>query len=247
MSSVEERVKKIVAEQLGVKEDEIQNSASFVEDLGADFICLQYDFDTTSPAGKVFMTIIMALAQFERELTAERIKNNFHARALRGLLNGGTPILGFDKHPTQSGSMIINKDEARIVKKMYKVFLETAQVSEVLKYLKNNNINNKAWTSRSGINYGGKPFTHSSLYRLLTNPFYMGKREINKENKELDQSQLKTIEKYHFVDTSWEKIISELDFNKAAKILDSNKAVIDSSCVTFKTKPFPSPKYSLIL
>lgn len=105
------------------------------------------------------------------------------------------------------------------------MFLETAQVSEVLKYLKNNNINNKAWTSRSGINYGGKPYTHSSLYRLLTNPFYMGKREINKGNKELDQSQLKTIEKYHFVDTSWEKIINELDFNKAAKILDSNKSV----------------------
>ena len=222
------KIDTVIVTELSRLSRSVTDFLSFVqelEDLGADFICLQYDFDTTSPAGKVFMTIIMALAQFERELTAERIKNNFHARALRGLLNGGTPILGFDKHPTQSGSMIINKDEARIVKKMYKVFLETAQVSEVLKYLKNNNINNKAWTSKSGINYGGKPFTHSSLYRLLTNPFYMGKREINKENKELDQSQLKTIEKYHFVDTSWDKIISEQDFLNAAKILDSNKAV----------------------
>jgi site-specific DNA recombinase len=201
------------------------NFVQELEDLGADFICLQYDFDTTSPAGKVFMTIIMALAQFERELTAERIKNNFHARALRGLLNGGTPILGFDKHPTQSGSLVINKDEARIVKKMYQVFLESGQISEVLKYLKSKNIKNKAWTSKTGNNYGGKAFTHSTVYRLLTNPFYMGKREVNKENKELDQSTLKTTEKYHFVDASWEKIINEADFKKASKILEANKAV----------------------
>ena len=49
------------------------------------YFVMKYDFDTTSPAGKAFMIIIMALAQFERVLTTERIKNNFHARALRGL------------------------------------------------------------------------------------------------------------------------------------------------------------------
>ena len=111
------------------------NFVQELEDLGADFICLQYDFDTTSPAGKVFMTIIMALAQFERELTSERIKNNFYARALRGLLNGGVPILGYDKHPTQAGTMLINKDEAPIVKRIFQLFIESGQLSEVLKYL----------------------------------------------------------------------------------------------------------------
>ena len=85
------------------------NFVNDMEKLGCDFICLQYDFDTTSPAGRVFMTIIMALAQFERELTAERIKNNFHARALRGLSNGGHPFLGYDKDPKNSGRLVINK------------------------------------------------------------------------------------------------------------------------------------------
>jgi len=51
----------------------------FLQEKSADFISLQYDFDTTNPIGKVFITIIMALAQFEREMTAERIKNNFHS------------------------------------------------------------------------------------------------------------------------------------------------------------------------
>jgi hypothetical protein len=60
---------------------------------------------------------------------------------------------------------------------MYQVFLESGQISEVLKYLKSKNIKNKAWTSKTGNNYGGKAFTHSTVYRLLTNPFYMEKEK----------------------------------------------------------------------
>src|SRR5690606_38108099 len=77
---------------------------------GGDYICPQYDFDTTSPAGRVFIIIMMALAQFERELTAERTRNNFYSRAMRGLSNGGYPLLGYDPVPTIKAKKCVNEE-----------------------------------------------------------------------------------------------------------------------------------------
>jgi len=201
------------------------NFVQELEDLGADFICLQYDFDTTSPAGKVFMTIIMALAQFERELTAERIKNNFHARALRGLSNGGTPILGYDKDAAKSGSFIINKAEAEIVKDIFDLYLESSNIAEVVKILKEKGIKNKSWIGRSNKIHGGKEFNASAIWRMLSNYAYIGKREVNKNNKEADQETLKFEDKYQVVDATWDAIISEEKFNLAQEKLEQNKKV----------------------
>ena len=77
MSSIEERVKKIVAEQLGVKEDEIQNSASFVEDLGADSLdtvelvmALEEEFETEIPdeEAEAITTVQLAINYVEANL-----------------------------------------------------------------------------------------------------------------------------------------------------------------------------------
>lgn len=201
------------------------NFVQELEDLGADFICLQYDFDTTSPAGKVFMTIIMALAQFERELTAERIKNNFHARALRGLSNGGSPILGYDKDVSKSGSFIINKAEAEIVKDIFDLYLESSNIAEVVKILKEKGIKNKSWVGRSNKIHGGKEFNASAIWRMLSNYAYIGKREVNKSNKEEDQETLKFEDKYQIVDATWDAIISEETFNLVQQKLEQNKKV----------------------
>ena len=105
------------------------------------------------------MTIIMALAQFERELTAERIKNNFHARALRGLSNGGFPILGYDKDPKRSGGLLVNKDEALVVKEIFDYFIESGKISEVVCFLNNRGLKNKSWTGKDG-NFVGEVIQH---------------------------------------------------------------------------------------
>ena len=196
-----------------------------LEDYGCDFICLQYDFDTTSPAGKVFMTIIMALAQFERELTAERIKNNFHARALRGLSNGGTPILGYDKDPSQSGRLVVNTNEAAIVNDIFSLYMEGESLTKVVKNLNGRGLRNKSWTSKIGNICGGKEFATDSIWRILTNFAFVGKREINKVNKGLPQDQLKPDEKYNVVDASWDAIVNPEIFNKVQEQLGHNKKI----------------------
>jgi site-specific DNA recombinase len=201
---------------------------NFVEELnkhGADFICLQYDFDTTSPAGKVFMTIIMALAQFERELTVERIKNNIYARSLRGLLSGGRPFLGYDKDPDRSGSLVVNEKEAELVQEIFSLYLKTGSVSGVAKELNEKGFKNKKWITKEGNVQGGNKFTHRGVHSVLTHLAYLGKKEINKDNKDKDQNTLKPEERYSIVEASWEPIVDKAIFDKAHKKLDANKVI----------------------
>ena len=198
------------------------NFVKELEDYKSDFICLQYDFDTTSPAGKVFMTIIMALAQFERELTAERIKNNFHARALRGLSNGGTPFLGYDREATQSGKLVINPEEALIVKEVFQLYLESGGLAETANHLNAKGIKTKTWTSKTGNLCGGKKFEYNNIWRMLTNYSYIGKKEVNKINKYAEQDSLAPSEKYSLVDASWKPIIDETLFAKVQDKLKVN-------------------------
>ena len=204
----------------------VQDFLSFIkelEDCGCDFICPQYDFDTTSPAGRVFMTIIMALAQFERELTAERTKNNFYARALRGLSNGGTPFLGYDRDPRQPGRLVVNKDEAAVVREIFERYLEAEGLAEVAKMLNERGARNKIWTSKTGELHGGKEFDFNAVWRILGNYAYIGKREVNKSNKGLDQASLNENEKYSIVEASWDAVVDESLFNKVQEKLKENK------------------------
>lgn len=68
-----------------------------------EFVCLKQNYDTTSPQGKLFITIMMALAQFEREQAAERTRDATAARADRGLWNGGQ-LLGYDLDANARGT-----------------------------------------------------------------------------------------------------------------------------------------------
>ena len=194
-----------------------------LEDLGCDFICPQYDFDTTSPAGKVFMTIIMALAQFERELTAERIKNNFRARALRGLSNGGHPFLGYDKDPSDPGRPKVNPEEAAVVKEIFESYLEADNLSEVAYKLNARGILNKSWVSKRKKEKGGGPFDHGAIWRILTNLAYKGKKEINKKQKGKNQEGFKQEDRYQVVDALWEPIVGENLFDRVQEKLSKTK------------------------
>ena len=220
------RIDTVMVTELSRLSRSVTDFLNFIKELencGCDFICPQYDFDTTSPAGKVFMTIIMALAQFERELVAERTKNNLHARALRGLSNGGSLILGYDKDTKQSGRLIVNDEEASTVKEIFKSYLKADGLAEVARNLNQRGFKNKAWMSKRGRPQGGKPFCVHSIRRILTNYGYIGKREVNKLKKGLSQSKLKSEERYTMVDATWPAIIDSAIFEKVQAKLKANK------------------------
>lgn len=210
------RIDTILVTELSRLSRSVPDFLNFINDmekLSCDFICLQYDFDTTSPAGKVFMTIIMALSQFERELTAERIKNNFYARALRGLSNGGRPTLGYNKDPQNPGSFLVNKDEVEIVKDIFEAYLEGYNFTQIAGMVYENH----------GGACENKKFDYTTIWRILSNPAYTGKREVNKLSKDKNQIDLKVEKRYSMVKASWDAIIDDSTFENVQTRMEENK------------------------
>ena len=90
----------------------------------ASFITLRENFDTTTAAGEMMVFNIMNLAQFERKQTSERVTMNFHSRAMRGLRNGATPVLGYSIDHDNKSRLVVNKEDAKLVKAIFETFLE---------------------------------------------------------------------------------------------------------------------------
>ena len=95
---------------------------------GVEFVCLKQNYDTTSPQGKLFVTIMMALAEFEREQTAERTRDAVAARSERGLWNGGR-LLGYDLDANHKGYLIPNDGEVAIVNYAFDTYLECGSLA----------------------------------------------------------------------------------------------------------------------
>jgi site-specific DNA recombinase len=106
----------------------------FLREHGVEFISLREQFDTTSPQGRFVATILMALAQLEREITAQRTREAMADRAVRGLWNGGQ-LLGYDLHSEQRGHLIPNAEEAMLVNLAFDLYLELGSIKETAETL----------------------------------------------------------------------------------------------------------------
>ena len=188
-----------------------------------EFVCLKQNYDTTSSQGKLFITIMMALAEFEREQTSERNKEATLARAERGLWNGGH-LLGYDLDPVRKGSLIINEREKYIVQFAFKKYLECGSLLATVRTMNNHGYRTKSYTSRRDKVHPPRNFVRSSLKHILMNYAYIGKKEINKKKKYLEQDKLKKHEQYRIVPAVWDPIIDEETFVKVQHLLKENNA-----------------------
>jgi DNA invertase Pin-like site-specific DNA recombinase/uncharacterized small protein (DUF1192 family) len=207
----------------------VSDFLKFMELLTAnnsDFICPQYDFDTTNAAGRVFVIILMALSQFERELTGERTRNNFFSRAMRGLCNGGSPILGYDTDPINKAKRVVNEPEAAIVRQLYQLYIETGSIQSATDAVNASGARTKNFRTRSGTQRGGHLFVNNSVHGILTNVTYLGKREVNKANKGEDANSLKESERYQVVDATWPAIVDEQTFTAVQSKLAANREFV---------------------
>ena len=101
----------------------------FLSEHGVEFVCLKQNYNTTTAQGRLFVTMMMALAQFEREQTSERTHDAVMARAERGLWNGGRS-LGYDVDPQKKSTLIPNQEEALIVNYAFDRYLECGSIVE---------------------------------------------------------------------------------------------------------------------
>jgi site-specific DNA recombinase len=135
------------------------------------FVAVTQQFNTTTSMGRLTLNVLLSFAQFEREVTGERIRDKIAASKKKGMWMGGVPPLGYDVRERQ---LVINQAEADLVRLIYNRYLELGCVRELSRDLKRRGIVSKVRVSQKGIRSGGCYFSRGALYELLANPIYIG-------------------------------------------------------------------------
>ncbi|PKP78873.1 MAG: hypothetical protein CVT81_01885 [Alphaproteobacteria bacterium HGW-Alphaproteobacteria-3] len=136
------------------------------------FVSVTQAFNTTNSMGRLTLNVLLSFAQFEREVTAERIRDKFRASKEKGMWMGGLPPLGYDINHRK---LVINQSEVERVRFVFQRYLELGSVLRLMKDLESRDIRSKRWVTRKGNARGGSTFTRGALYALLQNPVYIGR------------------------------------------------------------------------
>ena len=118
------------------------------------------------------------MSQFEREVTSERIRDKIAASKRKGLWVGGNLPLGY---AMKDGKIVIVEEEAELVRSIFRRYLELGSVNELLRDLRERNIQTKSRLLSTGAMRGGIPFGRGALYYLLSNHFYVGEVKYKNE------------------------------------------------------------------
>lgn len=138
---------------------------------GVSFVAVTQQFNTTTSMGRLTLNVLLSFAQFEREVTGERIRDKIAASKRKGIWMGGCPSIGYD---IRDRRLVVNQAEATTVRQIYHRYLEVGSVPKLKKDLDRDGIVSKIRVSRKGIRSGGGSFSRGALYGLLSNPIYIG-------------------------------------------------------------------------
>jgi len=138
---------------------------------GVSFVAVTQQFNTTTSMGRLTLNILLSFAQFEREVTAERIRDKIAASKKKGMWMGGNVPLGYD---VQDKKLVVNELEAETVRVLFRHYLDLGCVRRLKQALDADGIVSKRRVLPDGRILGGKPFLRGALYTLLSNPLYIG-------------------------------------------------------------------------
>lgn len=171
---------------------------------GVSFVSVTQAFNTTSSMGRLTLNVLLSFAQFEREVTGERIRDKIAASKAKGLRMGGRPPLGYN---ILDGRLVVNADEAARVRRIFERYLELGSLSA----LQREGVDSKRWTNKAGEPAGGGRMSTGAITYLLSNPVYRG---VNRHKD-------KTYEGAH------PAIVDEETWNEAQALLAVRKAKHD--------------------
>ena len=138
----------------------------------ASFVSVTQQFNTTTSMGRLTLNMLLSFAQFEREVTGERIRDKIAASKRKGLWMGGNVPLGFEP---DGRTLVIVEAEAKTVRTLYRLYLELGTVGRVKDEADRVGLTTKV---RQGVGQrmlGGRPLSRGHIYRLLSNPLYIGR------------------------------------------------------------------------
>lgn len=146
-----------------------------------NFVSITQSFDTSNSMGKLTLNMLLSFAQFEREVSAERVRDKIAASKAKGLWMGGNLPLGYDLNDRH---LVVNEPEAEIVRQIFQKYLEMQNMLGVAEWLNKQGIYTKKWvTKHSQRIRGSEPFKKNTVQRMLTNPVYLGKITHYAQNK----------------------------------------------------------------
>lgn len=145
---------------------------------GVSFVSVTQQFNTTTSMGRLTLNVLLSFAQFEREVTSERIRDKIAASKRKGLWVGGNLPCGYEM---KDGKIAIVEEEAELVRSIFRRYLELGSVNELVRDLRERNIRTRTKLLSTGATRGGIPFGRGALYYLLGNHFYIGEVKYKNE------------------------------------------------------------------
>ena len=149
--------------------------AKIVERLDAkqaSFVSVTQAFNTTTSMGRLTLNVLLSFAQFEREVTGERIRDKIAASKKKGIWMGGPVPLGYQ---VIERKLVPVPEEAERVRTIMRRYLAVRNVPRLIEILRAEGVVTKVQQRSSGPHRGGIPFARGSLFHLLKNPVYRGK------------------------------------------------------------------------
>jgi site-specific DNA recombinase len=138
---------------------------------GVAFVSVTQAFNTATSMGRLTLNVLLSFAQFEREVTGERIRDKIAASKKKGMWMGGYPPLGYD---VKERKLVVDEAEAETVRYVFRRYQELRSVRLLKEHLDETGIVSKPRTAPDGRPYGGKPIARGALYLMLQNRIYRG-------------------------------------------------------------------------
>ena len=138
---------------------------------GVSFVSVTQQFNTTTSMGRLTLNVLLSFAQFEREVTSERIRDKIAASKRKGLWVGGMVPLGYK---VKNRKVVVIKNEAERVRTIFRRYLELGSLNLLMQALRQRKVLTKVRRLSSGRAVGGNPLTRGPLAHLLRNRFYIG-------------------------------------------------------------------------
>ena len=168
------------------------------------FVSVTQAFNTATSMGRLTLNVLLSFAQFEREVTGERIRDKIAASKKKGMWMGGYPPLGYG---VKDRKLVINEVEAETVRYIFRRYQELGAVRLLKDHLDAEGILSKRRTAPDGRPYGSKPITRGALYHMLQNRIYRG--EIVHKNQAYPGEHAPIID-----DALWQKVQTTLAANR---------------------------------
>lgn len=146
-----------------------------LESADCSFVSVTQAFNTSSSMGRLTLNVLLSFAQFEREVTAERIRDKIAASKRKGLWMGGLAPIGYDAHPDPARrELVINPAGAETVRQLFDLYLQEGCLNATASAARRRGLRSKRRVFASGRVQGGTVLSRGQIHKILTNPVYRG-------------------------------------------------------------------------